>query len=331
LFNNLEYCIINIQQYFLLHNNISCYKSIFLSLQQKILLKVVFTVTLFQTIQDSLPKLSEAKKKVAYYILDNWYEAAFLPAAKVAKHANVSESVVVRFAQDIGYGGFPYLQESLRSILKNRLTGITPTEEEEQKVSSINHPIENQEVNNVFNLTLQNVNHVLVLNEIEKLNKFVDFIFEAKKIFVLARRNSLGPAHILSVHLNEVFTNTFLLDSGSDLVFDFIRGMGEEDLLVSIGIPAYGKRMVQEVEYAHERKISHISITDSMSSPFAAYADEILLTSVKSYSYASSHVATLFLIDLVMHLVTQRKKGEILKSLEEINILNERFGLTHPI
>lgn len=278
---------------------------------------------LFEKIQNQLPQLSDAKKNVAYYLLDNWLEAVFIPAAKVAKQAQVSESVVVRFAQDLGYSGFPELQRALQDMLKERLVSTTSREHFKEDNVANN---QNESYQKVLDMSFKNIQDVFNYNEVSTFNHFLDKIIDAKKIIIIARNNSLGPAYLLNVHLNEVYAKSMVLNGESTETIDMIRGMTDEDLLITISIPRYSHRMILLSDYAKEKKIPQITITNTNNNVFAKNADVVLLTTVDSLSFSNSHLATIFIIDFIIHLMTIRGGGETLKTLEELDVLSERFG-----
>lgn len=280
-------------------------------------------MSFIERMQDSLGDLSEAKKRVAYYLMDNWLEAAFLSAAKVARNTDVSESVVVRFSQDIGYSGFPELQKEIQEILKSRLVNRDPMESNEVEPMTNQHP----ELQKVYDLSLGNLNEVLAKNTIEAFNEVLTDIIQAKRIVILARKNSLGPAHILNVHINEVFSKSQVINGESVEALDIIRGLSAEDIVINIAIPSYSKRIRQFSDYLCERGIPQIAITNTFSNPFAKNAKCTLVTSVNSLSYSNSHLGTVFIIDVLIYLLTLESKGDLVRKLEEINTLNERFGI----
>jgi DNA-binding MurR/RpiR family transcriptional regulator len=282
--------------------------------------------SLFTRIQDALPTMSEAKKNVGKYILENWHEVAFHSASKLARASKVSESVVVRFSQDIGYSGFPELQSSLHAILRNRLTGIYGSKNEND-IDSLSDRHDSQTIQRVYDLTLNNLQSVMHCNEYQTFLNAAEAILKAKRIMVVAGRNASGPGKILAVHLNEIFTNTTLINSGSDDLFDHIRSLSNEDLLITISLPGYIRNTVRASDFAAKKKVPQITITDSMSSPLVRNANTVLITSFKSYSYGSSHVATVFLIDSLIHIITIKDKGHVLKSLEELAEINREYGM----
>lgn len=281
-------------------------------------------MTLFEKIQNSMDHLSNAKKSVAYYVLDNWYEVAFSTALYVSKKVNVSESVVVRFAQELGYAGFPALQKELQEVLKSRLVNIHSPE-----IDFNLKNIDNKEnsIDKIHNLTLLNLENTYNSNTLETFESINTSIIKANRILILAKRNSFGPAHVLNGHINEIFSKSQVLDGESIEALDVIKGFKKDDLIIFISIPSYSKRMVLYSDYIKEKKIPQVAITNSYSTPFSKNSSQTLITKVNSYSFANSHTSTLFIIDVLIYLLTLNQKSNILKSLEELKVLYDRFDI----
>src|SRR5438105_3638809 len=71
-------------------------------------------LTLSAEIRQRFDEFSRSQKDVGQYIVDHLDEAAFHTAEELARRANTSSSTVVRFAQALGFEGFPELQASAR-------------------------------------------------------------------------------------------------------------------------------------------------------------------------------------------------------------------------
>ena len=61
-------------------------------------------------IQENMSSFSKGQKLIANYILQSYDKAAFMTASKLGKTVNVSESTVVRFAAELGFDGYPSMQ-----------------------------------------------------------------------------------------------------------------------------------------------------------------------------------------------------------------------------
>ena len=70
--------------------------------------------TLSAYISSRFDEFSRSQKDVAQYVVDHLDEVAFHTAEELARRANTSSSTVVRFAQALGFEGFPELQSSAR-------------------------------------------------------------------------------------------------------------------------------------------------------------------------------------------------------------------------
>src|SRR2546423_13970878 len=71
-------------------------------------------LTLSEEIRQRFEDFSRSQKDVGQYIVDHLGEAAFHTAEELARRANTSSSTVVRFAQALGFEGFPELQSAAR-------------------------------------------------------------------------------------------------------------------------------------------------------------------------------------------------------------------------
>src|SRR5215218_1608461 len=75
---------------------------------------VTTALTLSEEIRQRFDEFSRSQKDVGQYIVDHLEEAAFHTAEELARRANTSSSTVVRFAQALGFEGFPELQAAAR-------------------------------------------------------------------------------------------------------------------------------------------------------------------------------------------------------------------------
>jgi len=82
-------------------------------------------VDLTSRIKENFKKFSESQKLIATYLLKHSDKATFFTAANLGKVVGVSESTVVRFADFLGYEGYPALQKDLQNRIKNKLNTVS--------------------------------------------------------------------------------------------------------------------------------------------------------------------------------------------------------------
>ena len=79
---------------------------------------------LIRKMKDRYHSFSKGQKLIANFMTDHYDKAAFMTAAKLGEEVGVSESTVVRFANEMGYDGYPKLQKALREVIKSKLTAV---------------------------------------------------------------------------------------------------------------------------------------------------------------------------------------------------------------
>ena len=80
-------------------------------------------LTLSAEIRSRFDEFSRSQKDVGQYIVDHLDEASFHTAEELARRANTSSSTVVRFAQALGFEGFPELQAAARDEYRRARDG----------------------------------------------------------------------------------------------------------------------------------------------------------------------------------------------------------------
>ena len=72
-------------------------------------------------IRENRQKMSKSFARLADYLLDHYVQAALMTATELAHQVDVDAATVVRFAQRLGYGGFPELQNEIKDKVKRDL------------------------------------------------------------------------------------------------------------------------------------------------------------------------------------------------------------------
>lgn len=275
---------------------------------------------IIKRIQDNYAQLSKSQKIIAEYIINHYDKAAFMTAAKLGNSINISESTVVRFANTLGYDGYPELQSALQELIKNKLTTV-------QRLETTDETDEVSILNNVLKSDIENIK--ATKEEIDKnsFKEVVDNIFKAKKIYIIGFRSSTAIAEYLGFYLNLILENVILVKPGISDVFEQMLRVNSEDLVIGIGFPRYSKRTLEVMKYAKSQNAKIVAITDSLISPLTEIADEILLAKSNMASFVDSLVAPLSLINALIVSVGIREKDKITDTFEKLeNIWNE-YGI----
>ena len=270
---------------------------------------------LMRLIQSRFPRLSKGQKLIAEYILKSYDKAAFMTAAKLGVSVGVSESTVVRFANELGFSGYPKLQKALQELIKNKLTTVQRLELSNDYIS------EGYALKVVLKADMENIRATLEKINYNTFEEVVKKIFEAKRIYIIGLRSSTALAEFLGFYLNIILQNVRTVGNGISDIFEQMINLEEGDLVIGIGFPRYASRTIDALAFAQDRGANVVAITDSLLSPLAAKADYSLIAQSNMASFVDSLVAPLSVINALIIAVGMREKQSItatFNNLEEI-------------
>lgn len=270
---------------------------------------------LMRTIQVKFPRLSKGQKLIAEYILKQYDKAAFMTAAKLGYSVGVSESTVVRFANELGFSGYPKLQKALQELIKNKLTTV-------QRIELSNNYITMENaLKGVLKSDMENIRVTLEKINPKTFDEVVNCIFNAKRIYIIGLRSSTALAEFLGFYLNLILDNVKVVAYGVSDIFEQMINISKDDLVIGIGFPRYAARTIEALNYAHGKGTKVVAITDSLLSPLATKSDYTLIAQSNMASFVDSLVAPLSVINALIIAVGLREKekiSSIFSGLEDI-------------
>jgi DNA-binding MurR/RpiR family transcriptional regulator len=276
---------------------------------------------LMKLIQLKFPRLSKGQKLIAEYILKHYDKAAFMTAAKLGTTVNVSESTVVRFANELGFSGYPKLQKSLQEMIKTKLTSVQRIELSSDYIS------EENALKSVLKADMENIRATLEKINNKTFEEVVNAIFRAKRIYIVGFRSSQALADFLAFYLSLVLDNVKQISAGVSDVFEQLLRVGEDDVVIGIGFPRYSSRTVEALNFAKSKNAEVVAITDSLLSPLAASADYTLIAQSNMASFVDSLVAPLSLINALIVAVGLREKDNISETFNNLENIWEEFNV----
>jgi DNA-binding MurR/RpiR family transcriptional regulator len=274
---------------------------------------------LMRSIQVKFPRLSKGQKLIAEFILKHYDKAAFMTAAKLGISVGVSESTVVRFANELGFSGYPKLQKSLQELIKNKLTTVQRIELSNDFITQENalKGVLKADMENI-RATLEKINH-------KTFEDVVNSLFKAKKIYIIGLRSSTALAEFLGFYLNLILDNVKVVTYGVSDIFEQMINLSEDDVVIGIGFPRYAKRTIEALSFAKSRNSEVIAITDSLLSPLAARADNTLIAQSNMASFVDSLVAPLSVINALIIAVGLREKEKISSTFATLEDIWEEY------
>lgn len=276
---------------------------------------------LMRIIQGKFARLSKGQKLIAEYILKHYDKAAFMTAAKLGVSVGVSESTVVRFANQLGYEGYPELQKALQELIKNKLTTAQRIELSSDFIES------NNALRGVLKSDIENIRATMEKISYSDFEGTVNSILRAKRIYIVGLRSSAALAEFLGFYLNLILDNVKVVSYGISDIFEQMLNIGSGDCVIGIGFPRYAIRTVETLNFGKSRGADVIAITDGVLSPLAAKADYTLICESNMASFVDSLVAPLSVINALIIAVGLREKDKISQTFNELEQIWEDYQI----
>ncbi|NLJ40586.1 MAG: MurR/RpiR family transcriptional regulator [Clostridiales bacterium] len=264
--------------------------------------------------------MSKGQKLISEYIINNYDKAAFMTASKLGGNVGVSESTVVRFANMLGYEGYPKLQKALQELIRTKLTTV-------QRIEMSSELDQGMILKNVLKADMNNIRKTIEEASNEVFNYVVDSILKAKNIYVMGLRSSAPLAQFMGYYLSFIFSNVRIVTSGVNDVFEQLIHISNKDLLIGISFPRYATRTIEAMAFAKERKATTVALTDGLISPLTPHSDYILQARSDVASFVDSLVAPLSLINALIVGVGMKKSPHLASDFLELEQMWGKYNV----
>lgn len=266
--------------------------------------------------------LSKGQKKIANAVLNDYDKVAFLTAARLGDMVGVSESTVVRFADELGFEGYSQFQLAVQELVRIRLTPNQRIEVTKQRIGR------GDIIDNVMNSDINKIRYTLENLDRQAFSHAVDAILSARNIYITGARNSEPLARLLSYNLSLIFDNVKLVvPTSSAEVFEQMYSISEEDTMIAFSFPRYSTKMINGIKFAKRKNAKIVVFTDSDVSPLVEFADCVLIAQSDMASFMDSLVAPLSIINAIIIEITARREKEITKRFDDLEKLWDEYDI----
>ena len=276
---------------------------------------------LISHIQSQYTRFSKGQKLIAQYILKNYDKVAFMTACKLGEAVGVSESTVVRFANALGYYGYPKLQDALQEVIKNKLTTV-------QRVDMVKEFNDDSAIlKKIVKSDMDNIKDTLEEIDEKAFEEAANRILKAKRIYIVGMRSSFTIAQYLGFYLGIILDSVHVIRTDMGDAFEQVVKINEDDVLIAISFPRYSKKSYQIVSYAKEKGAHIVSLTDSPFAPVASFTDNLLLVKSNMVSFVDSLVPALSIANALIVSVGMKEKEDIKQHFDDLEAIWEKYSV----
>jgi len=272
-------------------------------------------MALLEKIQKGFPAFSANGKKIAEYIVADGTSVSFASLRQLAQMVGVSESSIVRFAQDLGYEGYPELRRQLQQEVKERLSSAARMRETLLKVRG-----REGLVRDLFQKDIQLIGETLTDLSYEEFAKAIDLIWKAKRVFIIGLRSPFSLAYFLYFRLVRLQIDARLITvTGSSSLFEQLALLRKQDLLIALGFADIPKETNIAIDHALKVGAKVLGITYPPTSEIGQRAHVVLLAKRGTHRMVQSLTAPFCLLNALAIGVATAKKSKSLQALSQLD------------
>jgi len=255
--------------------------------------------------------LTKSQQRIADYIAGSYLDAAFLSSTELAKKLEVDPGTITRFAQRLGYDGYPELIDDVQDLVRRELRDIwEPSGEKPDIADLFRQSIDNGR---------RNLEELVICNPVEKIERVVELLEGAKRVFILA------PG-ALTYHQGCLLRSLFIavnfpVQGVCGDVFSMalrLRDAGEGDLFIGLGLTKYAAHVATTLRRARARGVRTIGLVGTVTCPIAEACEVNLICPTHSLVEFPSFLAMTGAIFVLFEVLSLRKGGEVEEALQRM-------------
>ena len=274
------------------------------------------------------PRLSRQLKKCAAYILDHPSDVATLSMRQVAYRADVPPSTMHRLARSLGFDTYNDFRDIFRSGVNDFSVGYPQKAGQLQAV--VGDSDFDQALDAFHQAAITNVDALFHNIDRGAMKRAIGALTAARNVIVVGMHASYSFANYFHYVAAMGLRNWHLVTRLNGELADRIEGLTSTDVVVGIALKPCAADTIKVAKRSHESGAWVIGITDSRTSPLAAYSNDILLTPVRSPSFFESYVATAALVEVLVGMVVARGDKSIVENIDNLERCRHEMGEYWP-
>lgn len=285
------------------------------------------TDTVRECIREAYGTLTQAERKFAHMLLENYPAAGLASITTVAANAGVSTPTVARLVQKLGYKGYPQFHKALLTELQEQVSGPTARRDKWAAEAPDSHLL-----NRFADAITQNLQQTLANISTEQFDDAAKSLAdESKRVYVVGGRITHALANYAFTHFQAIRPRVTHMTSSSATWPHYLLDMVEGDILFVYDVRRYETNLERLAQVAHERGIKVILITDQWSSPVSKSADIVFNCWVEIPSAWDSNSSIMVLTEALIAATSEVRWPETRDRFERLDALFDMTRLFRKI
>ncbi len=222
-----------------------------------------------EKIREYYDHLSRSYRKVADYIMSNYYEVSFMTAAQLAYAVGVDTTTVVRFSQRLGYNGYPELLNDIRDQVKSEIYAAYEPKElrSDDPAGTFKDRAEQEQ---------HNLKQMLIHNPPDHVRRVADLLAAATHVVFVAEGYAAAVASMTAEQLRHRGISAEATASDTVRMAGTLISLQPTSLVIGISATEYGDDVAKALAFARSRGCATLGVVGSLASPVNRMSDQVI-------------------------------------------------------
>ncbi len=269
-------------------------------------------MTIVEQIQEKYPVLTRKQREVATYMVSDPDRMSYITLKEISKDTGITEMTILKTCDSLGFASFSDLKYEFRKYAAQQMEQLRRMSDQAMS------PTPDYELTDTERLLKDICSEEKRLSEqffgtvdTQRIFAAADMIRNAEKVVFCGRGVSTYVCEYLSMLLSvmgcgSVLINTELYDS----IHMALPMLTPGSLLFVVSFPDYYHMTTTVAEFARNKQVKVLAMTDSDKSPVAPLADLVLTVPTTTRLFMNTLGAPMVLANLIASAVNIRMSGE---------------------
>ncbi len=273
-----------------------------------------------EKIREYYDHLSRSYRKVADYIMSNYYEVSFMTAAQLAYAVGVDTTTVVRFSQRLGYNGYPELLNDIRDQVKAEIYAAYEPKElsAEDPAGAFKDRAEQEQ---------HNLKQMLIHNPPDHVRRIAEMFVAARHVVLVAEGYAATVAQMIAEQLRHRGISAEATANDAVRMAGTLLSLSPDSLVIGISATPYGDSVAKALAFARSKGCATLGVVGSLASPVNRMSDQVMYAPTDVAGPLPSVVALTAALSALVQIAARESQAAVEKHLEDFQRTYEFLAL----
>ena len=274
-----------------------------------------------QQLEERYPSLTRSEQRIASYVLADYDQVAFISAAELAQRLEISEATVVRFAQSLGFSGFPELRQHLQELFVAKVDHGAQLRKHLAELSPDADPLEQ-----VIGMEIQYLTDALRTVSRPAFDEAVRLICGGQRLFVYSLSGSKILADLYEHRLRRFGMEVVPVTRTGREVCEKLVSLTPDDVFLALLFHRISRVSEAVLAYARSLGCKVILLTDAPPPPLKDTVDVVLEARRGPVMAFHSLTVPLAISQALMLAVARGNEGRSMATLNRLDEIRGKLG-----